>query len=203
MRRLVTISVIILTTVYIAYVSWLSAHHLLFYHRVVLKTPIALTQGFSVTNRFKVGPAAKCWVGVKYRKQFHVSPARPDPPDEFVAHFEILSQGKLVANGGTEGWPEWEHRWNITRDYVIRFLAPFDASAGQGYELSLQVASALPTVVSTHPELMVFVDPLFDQGYLTRRSFLIYAGAGIVAVDLLYAYSALCYWKRRRALKEE
>jgi len=69
MRSVAKASIIILTLLYVAYMTWLYAHHL-FYRQTVSEVPIRFEEGFSLTRRFTVGPAAKYWVGVKYNKGF-------------------------------------------------------------------------------------------------------------------------------------
>jgi hypothetical protein len=188
MRRFLYAALAILTVLYVAYVTWLYAHHL-FYPRTVLEVPIRFERGFSLTRHFSVGPAAKYWVGIKYNKVFQMTVTNPTPPAEFTAEFDILSGGSVVARGGTDSFRDWDRPWLITRDYVICFLAAFDADAGKSYDLSLRVTKALPSIIAAGPEAVVFVDPHFDMGYLLRKVCVISVGAAIVVIGFICGLS--------------
>ena len=123
----------------------------------------------------------------------------PTPPAEFTAEFNILSGDNVVARGGTDSFPDWSRPWLVSRGYVICFLAPFDAEAGKSYDLSLRVTSALPTIISSEPEVLVFVDPHFDMGYSLRKIFVTCVGIAVVVIDLCYGFSALRLRTRSRS----
>jgi hypothetical protein len=197
MRSVTKASIIILTLLYVGYVTWLYAHHL-FYRRTVLEVPIRFEGGFSLVRRFSVGPATKYWVAVKYNKAFQMTVTNPTPPAEFTAKFDILSRGDTVARGGTDSFPEWQRPWLISRDDVICFLAPFDADAGKSYDLSLRVTNALPSIISTEPEALVFVDPHFDMGYSVRNVFVTCVGIAVIVIDLCCSFVAPRLRKRTR-----
>jgi hypothetical protein len=169
------------------YVLWLAAHHLL-YSRTVLEMPMQLAPGLSFAHSFTVGPAAKYWVGVEYQKIFRSTPTAPIPQDEFAANFEISSERNLVTRGGTDSFPDWQKRWVISRDYVIRLLAPFDANAGAHYDLSAHIVHVSTRLASAEAKLVVFVDPLFDEGYLFRTQFVIGFGFGLATSVAIYLF---------------
>jgi hypothetical protein len=192
MRRFTIILLIALSLSYIVYVAWLYEHGLLFYRRVVLETPIVFKEGFSLDEQFRTGPAGTYWVAIKYEKQFQITPTNQLPADEFTAAFSISSGGTVLARGGSDSFPEWSRPWNISKDYVIRLLAPFSADSRKSYHLLLQISRVLPSIGRMNPTAVVAIDPQFDRpGYSIRESFLIVTGILIVVMDAIYGLAIL------------
>ena len=191
--------IILLVLAFCAYVVWLWQNHLFFYSRTVLKAPIQFEHGFSLTREFDVGPAATYWVGIEYQKVFRSSATMPYPRNEFTAKFDVFSKDRLVAHGGSDTFPSWQEPWILSRDHVVRGLAPFDAKAGLRYKITIQIVNASSELASAEPRVMVYLDPLFDESYSARGQFVICSGVGIGILVAVYVAGHLV---RSRARKQ-
>jgi hypothetical protein len=197
MKKLLGASVILLTLLYVACVGWLHAHHLLFYRRIALEEPVRLEQGFSLRRQFTVDVRTLHWVAIQYDEVFRSTAEFPTPRDEFTAEFEVASNDKLIAKGGTASAGDWSGGgpapWRISRDHVIRYLDSFQAEPGKLYQVSLRVTSAQSRLVSKKSYALIEVDGLFDTRYPVRTALL--SAIGVVIGIAIF----VCAWSMLRA----
>lgn len=123
-----------LALLFFAALLWLHGQHLLFYRRTVLEAPIRFEEGFSFTRQFTIDTSTLYWVAIRYDEIFRNTVEMPVPRDEFTAEFEITSQDRVIAKGGTASAPDWSGGgpapWSSNKNQVTRYLDSF----GEGYK---------------------------------------------------------------------
>jgi hypothetical protein len=195
----VAIACLALGGILIAAVFWIGGS------QEALSSPVELRPGFSLTRTFRVHAKAR------YRIEIRCSRSIP-----FEKLQKILQGGNLISisllENGTpvklDYLPEPLFRPGIalayelgnlgfTQDWISQEIAIFTGDPKRPYTITCSVIRPVDELVSTHPTLIVDIDPLEGEGraidslLLTAAAFLFFVFSGV--------FGATFFFLRRRA----
>jgi hypothetical protein len=133
----------------------------LFHRPTVLEDPVRFEKGFSFSQSFTVDVPANYDLALRLNKHWKIDAKHPFANDDFVAQFEIRSEGQIVVQGANSAV---ERTYGHTpallqRDYTTYILSTFTAQPAKKYQLYFRITEAAPYLASIETVVMVICDP--------------------------------------------